>query len=98
MVFGQRCLSSGTSAGEKPEIQASIVSSADRPEDGNGNEGCDHRGSMKGQIQLQRRVAMESAVSATFAVWPAHATVMSLASPGLVSTRTSEPSEFFAAA
>src|SRR5882762_9943010 len=97
MVFGQRCLSSRTSAREKPEIQASIVSS-DGPEDGNGNEGCDHLGSMKGQIQLQRRVAMESAVSATFAVWPAHATVMSLASPGLVSTRTSEPSEFFAAA
>src|SRR5882762_11224888 len=97
MVFGQPYLSSRTSARES-EIQASIVSSSDGPEDGNGNEGCDHRGSMKGQIQLQRRVAMESAVSATFAVWPAHATVMSLASPGLVSTRTSEPSEFFAAA
>src|SRR5882757_6018661 len=41
---------------------------------------------------------MESGVSAIFAVWPAQATVTSLAPPGLVSTSTSEPSEFLAAA
>ena len=48
-------------------------------------------------VQLQRRVVIESAVRDIFAVWPAHATVTSLASPGFVSTSTSEPSEFFAA-
>jgi hypothetical protein len=48
-------------------------------------------------VQLQRKVVMESAVSDIFAAWPAHATVTSLASPGFVSTSTSEPSEFFAA-